>query len=72
MLKMTTIDTARESERGIVDMETLKATNRSLIATLDEVMKIQEEGREKRREAQLELGRLEEEMRQKLLEVSGR
>ena len=60
MLKMTTIDTARESERGIVDMETLKATNRSLIATLDEVMKIQEEGREKRREAQLELGRLEE------------
>ncbi len=71
MLKMATVETARESERGIVDMETLKATNQSLISTLDEVMKIQEEGRAKRREAQAELGRLEEELRVKLLEISG-
>ncbi len=70
MLKMATVETAREAERGIVDMETLKATNQSLIATLDEVMKIQEEGRQKRREAQAELGRMEEELRQKLLELS--
>ena len=68
MLKMATVETAREAERGIVDMETLKATNQSLIATLDEVMKIQEEGRQKRREAQAELGRMEEELRQKLLD----
>ncbi len=71
MLKMATVETAREAERGIVDMETLKATNQSLIATLDEVMKIQEDGRQKRREAQLELGRMEEELRVKLLELSG-
>ncbi len=72
MLKMATVETARESERGIVDMETLKATNQSLISTLDEVMKIQEEGRVKRREAQAELGWLEEELRVKLLEISGK
>ncbi len=72
MLKMATVETARESERGIVDMETLRATNQSLISTLDEVMKIQEEGRAKRREAQAELGRLEEELRVKLLEISGK
>ena len=72
MLKMATVDTAREAERGIVDMETLKATNQSLIATLDEVMKIQEDGRQKRREAQKELGRMEEELRVKLLELSGK
>ncbi|MCI8887238.1 MAG: toxic anion resistance protein [Hungatella sp.] len=72
MLKMATVETAREAERGIVDMETLKATNQSLISTLDEVMKIQESGRIKRREAERELGRLEEELRGKLLEMSGR
>ena len=72
MLKMATVETARESERGIVDMETLTAPNQSLISTLDEVMKIQEEGRVKRREAQAELGRLEEELRVKLLEISGK
>lgn len=72
MLKMATVETAREAERGIVDMETLKATNQNLITTLDEVMKIQEEGRQKRREAQAELGRMEEELRQKLLDLSGR
>ena len=72
MLKMATVETAKESERGIVDIETLKATNQSLISTLNDVMKIQEDGREKRREAQAELGRLEEELRQKLLEMSGK
>ena len=72
MLKMATVETAKESERGIVDIETLKATNQSLISTLNDVMKIQEDGREKRREAQAELGRLEEELRQKLLELSGK
>ena len=72
MLKMATVETAKEAERGIVDIETLKATNQSLISTLNDVMKIQEDGREKRREAQAELGRLEEELRQKLLEMSGK
>ncbi len=72
MLKMATVETAKESERGIVDIEMLKATNQSLISTLNDVMKIQEDGREKRREAQAELGRLEEELRQKLLEMSGK
>ena len=72
MLKMATVETAKESERGIVDIETLKATNQSLISTLNDVMKIQEDGREKRREAQAELGRLEEELRQKLQEMSGK
>ncbi len=72
MLKMATVETAKESERGIVDIETIKATNQSLISTLNDVMKIQEDGREKRREAQAELGRLEEELRQKLLEMSGK
>lgn len=72
MLKMATLETATEAERGIVDMETLKATNKSLISTLDEVMKLQEKGKEKRREAELEMGRLEEELRVKLLEISGK
>ena len=68
-LKMTTIETAKESERGIVDIETLKMTNESLISTLDEVMKIQQEGRQKRREAETEMMRLETELKQKLLQV---
>ena len=66
---MATIETAKETERGIVDMETLKATNESLIATLDEVMKIQTEGKEKRRAAEVELNRMEGELKQKLLEI---
>lgn len=70
MLKMATIETAKESERGIVDIETLKETNKSLIYTLDEVLKIQEDGRSKRRSAEQELGRIEEELRQKLLSIS--
>ena len=68
-LKMSTIETARESERGIVDMETLRQTNQSLISTLDEVVKIQEEGKPRRREAEQELGRLENELKQKLLDI---
>ena len=69
MLKMGTIETAKESERGVVDIETLQNTNRALIDTLDEVAKIQEDGRTKRREAEAELGRIEGELKQKLLEV---
>ena len=69
-LKMATIATAQESERGIVDIETLQATNQTLISTLDEVMKIQEEGRQKRAVAEAELQKIEAEMRTKLLEMS--
>lgn len=68
-LKLATVETARESERGIVDMETLKATNEALISTLDEVMKIQQEGKEKRKTAEVELNRIENELKQKLLEI---
>ena len=68
-LKMGTLETAKESERGIVDIETLQYTNQSLISTLDEVMKIQEEGRQKRKEAEEELERIEEELKQKLLSL---
>lgn len=68
-LKMATIETARESERGIVDMETLRATNESLISTLDEVLRIQVEGKEKRREAEQEMQRLEGELKTKLLQL---
>lgn len=69
-LKMASVETAKESERGIVDMETLKATNQSLISTLDEVMNIQEEGRRKRREAEAEIVRLESELKEKMLQIS--
>lgn len=68
-LKMATIETARESERGIVDIETLQHTNRMLIESLDEVVKIQDEGRAKRRAAETELGRIEGELKQKLLDI---
>lgn len=71
-LKTATIETAKESERGIVDIETLQATNQSLISTLDEVLKIQEEGRERRRSAEVELQKIEGEMRDKLLELSAK
>ena len=70
-LKMATVDTARESERGIVDMETLKATNESLISTLDEVMNIQKEGRQKRQEAEAELRAMEQDLKTKLLQIQG-
>ncbi len=69
MLKMATVETAREAERGIVDIETLKHTNESLIATLDEVLQIQTEGAKQRREAEQELRRIEGELKQKLLET---
>ena len=71
-LKVASIETAKEAERGIVDIETLQTTNQTLISTLDEVLKIQEEGREKRANAEIELQKIENEMRQKLLEASGR
>lgn len=70
-LKMATIETAKESERGIVDMETLKVTNEYLISTFDEVLRIQQEGRQKRQEAEGEMLRMENELKQKLLEIRG-
>ncbi len=69
-LKMATIESAKESERGIVDIETLRITNESLITTLDEVMRIQTEGHQKRKEAEVELNRIENELKNKLLEIS--
>ena len=71
-LKIAAVESARESERGIVDMETLKNTNASLISTLDEVMKIQAEGRAKRRAAEVEMQNMENELKQKLLEISSK
>ena len=68
-LKQTTVSVAKESERGIVDIETLKETNRKLIETIDEVMAIQKEGREKRKAAEVELLKIEGELKSKLLEV---
>ncbi len=70
-LKIATVESARESERGIVDLETLKHTNETLITTLDEVMKIQSEGREKRRAAEAELTDMENQLKHKMLELSG-
>lgn len=70
-LKMATIETAKESERGIVDIETLRITNASLISTLDEVLRIQTEGRQKRKEAEVELNRIETELKNKLLNLRG-
>lgn len=69
-LKLATIESAKESERGIVDMETLKHTNETLITTLDEVMKIQDEGRQKRRTAEAELADMENQLKHKMLELS--
>lgn len=68
-LKMATIETQKESERGIVDIETLQHTNESLISTLDEVMQIQQEGREKRAQAEQELRKLETDLKNKLLQL---
>ena len=70
-LRTGTLETARESERGIVDIETLKATNETLISTLDEVMTIQQQGREKRRQAEVELANIENQLKNKLLEIRG-
>ncbi len=71
MLKMGTIETAREAERSVVSIETLQHTNQQLITTLDEVMRIQTEGAQKRKDAEAELGRIEGELKQKLLELRG-
>jgi uncharacterized protein YaaN involved in tellurite resistance len=71
MLKTNTIETAKENERGLVDIETLKKTQESLISTLEETMRIQEEGRTKRRLAEQELASMENELRVKLLEIKG-
>lgn len=68
-LHMATVETAKESERGIVDLETLQKTNADLIQTLDDVMRIQMEGRQKRQAAEMEMHRMEEELRRKLLEI---
>lgn len=68
-LKTATVESAKASERGIVDLETLKNTNAALISTFDEVLKIQEDGRKKRREAEAELNRMEAELKSKLLEI---
>ena len=70
-LRTGSVEVARESERGIVDIETLKHTNEQLIATLEEVRQVQDEGRAKRAEAEVELGRIEGELKQKLLEIRG-
>ena len=67
ILKSSTIETAKESERGIVDIETLRATNESLISTLDEILNIQTEGRQKRREAEIELRNIEDQLKDKLI-----
>ena len=69
VLKMASIESAKESERGIVDLETLQNTNASLISTLYEVMKIQSDGREKRRAAEIELRKMEDELKNKLLQI---
>lgn len=68
-LHMATVETAKESERGIVDLETLQMTNADLIQTLDDVMRIQMEGRQKRQAAEMEMHRMEEELKRKLLEI---
>ena len=70
MLKMGSVEIAKESERGIVDIETLKATNQSLIETLEEVRTIQVEGAAKRRQAEAELGKIESDLKAKLLEIN--
>ena len=69
MLKMGTIQTAKEAERSIVDIETLQHTNQQLIDTLDEVLSIQREGAQKRKEAEVELGKIEGELKRKLMEL---
>ena len=70
ILKTSSIETAKESERGIVDIETLKATNESLISTLDEILNIQTEGRQKRREAEIELRNIENQLKEKLIDFN--
>ena len=68
-LHMASVETAKEAERGIVDIETLKKTNQDLIATLDDVMKVQAEGRQKRQAAEAEMAKMEADLKNKLLEI---
>ena len=68
-LQMAAVESAKESERGVVEIETLKNTNETLIATLDEVMRIQQEGRQKRAEAEQEMYRMEQQLKAKLLKI---
>ncbi|GEK31925.1 hypothetical protein KZO01_22340 [Kurthia zopfii] len=72
MLKVNTIETARENERGIVEIETLKITQENLISTIEETLQIQHEGREKRRLAEVEIGRMEEDLKQRLLAIQNK
>lgn len=69
-LKMSSVETAKELERGVIDVETLTATNEMLISTIDDVMKIQSEGRAKRRDAEAQLTKLENDLKVKLLEIN--
>ena len=69
-MHQATVDTAKESERGIVDLETLQHTNEQLISTLEEVQQIQKDGREKRAQAEQELAKIENELTNKLLEIN--
>lgn len=69
MLKTGTIEVAKEAEKGIIELETLKKINNDLISTIDETIKIQEEGKKKRKEAEGELSRMEDEIKSKLLEI---
>ena len=71
-LKMGTIETAKEAERGVIDLESIRVANTSLIETLTEVQKIQREGAQKRAEASIELGRLEKQLRDKVLEINSK
>lgn len=68
-LHLASVETAKEAERGIVDIETLKKTNQELISTLDDVMKVQKEGREKRLAAEVDMAKMEEQLKMKLLEI---
>ena len=70
MLKISAIETAKENERGIVDIETLQTTQNDLIETIQETLRIQQEGKEKRRHAEVELGHMEEDLKQKLLDLT--
>lgn len=70
MLKISAIETAKENERGIVDIETLQTTQNDLIETIQETLRIQKEGKEKRRHAEVELGHMEDDLKQKLLDLT--
>ena len=70
MLKISTIETAKENERGIVDLDTLQQTQKDLVETLEETLRIQKEGRERRQAAEIEIGHMESNLKQKLMELN--